>query len=133
MDSANTVSLSMFTGESLKYITLFNFFVYGCTSSLVQDQLTAPIPFVLRYVPYIVATPLEMMGSILSVKMSSSDKMCSLSDLSNITVDPSESIKNSFEDSNLEDGMCHILSFENLQKTKGPFLVWPFRDLFLDL
>ena len=64
-----------------------------------------------------------MMGSILSVKMSSYEKILSLVELSTITDDLSESNPFFSEDSTLDDIMWHILSFEIVQKTKGLFLV----------
>ena len=60
------------------------------------------IHFGIRYYPPIVDNTLEMMGSTLSVNMSSYEKMCTLAELSNITVDPSESDTTCYEDSTLE-------------------------------
>ena len=71
-----------------------------------------------------VATPLEMTGSILSVKMSSSEKMCELAEFSNMTFKTSYSNQTCSEYSTLEEIMWHILSFEIVHKTKVLFLVW---------
>ena len=63
--------------------------------------------------------------------MSSSDEIWEMLDLSMMTYDPSESKSTCFEDSTFEESMCHILSFEILQKTKGMFLVRPLGGLFI--
>ena len=57
-----------------------------------------------------------MMDSILSVNMYYSEKMRALVDLSNMTVDPSDSNSTCSEDSNHEEIMWHIQSFEKIQK-----------------
>ena len=62
-----------------------------------------------------VSTPLEMMGSILSVNMSSSENMCALADLSTMNVYPSESNPICSDGSTLEDNIWHALSFEIVQ------------------
>ena len=80
-----------------------------------------PIPLVIKKFPPISVTTLEMMGYILSVNMSSSEKMRELTELSTITDDSSDSKPTYSEDDNLEDSMWHIPSFEILQKTKGLF------------
>ena len=72
-----------------------------------------------------------MMVPILSLKISSSDQMRALVELSNMTDDPSDSNPKFSEDSTLEESIWHILYFEIVQKTKGLFLVWPLGGLFL--
>ena len=72
-----------------------------------------------------------MMGSIFSVKMSYSEKMCALEELTTITDDPSESNKNCSEDYTLEEIIWNTLSFEIVLKKKGLFLVCPLGGLFL--
>ena len=62
-----------------------------------------------------------MMGSILSVNMSYSEKMCACTELSNMTFDPSYSNPTFSEDSTLEYIIWNILFFEILQKKKGLF------------
>ena len=74
MDSDNAVALIMFTGESGKYSIFFKLFVCSFYSSSFQDQVTVPIPFGIRSFPPIVATTLEMIGSILSGNMNYSEK-----------------------------------------------------------
>ena len=54
MDSASAVSLSMFTGDYVNYIALFNLFLLICPSSSSHDHITVPIPFGIRYFPPIV-------------------------------------------------------------------------------
>ena len=76
---------------------------------------------------------IKMVGSILSVNMSFSEKMWAFAELSTITYDPSESNPTCSEFSSLEESMWHILSFEIVQKIKGLFLVWPLKSLFLAL
>ena len=71
------------------------------------------------------------MGYILSVNMSSSEKMCSLTELSTMNFDTSESNKNCSENSTIEEIMWYILSFEIMQNTKGLFLVWPLGEFFI--
>ena len=97
----------------------------------VQYQITVTIPFGVRYFPYIVATPLEIMGSILSVNMSSSEKIFALEELSTMIVDPSESNPTFSEYYTLEESMWHIISFEILYNTKGLFLLWTLGGLFI--
>ena len=48
-----------------------------------------------------------------------------------MTVDPSESNITCSEDYTLEESMCHILSFDIFQKTKGLFLVWTLGGFIL--
>ena len=74
-----------------------------------------------------------MMGFIFSVNMSYSEKMFTLTELSYITVDPSELNPTFSEDSTLEDSMWNIISFGIVKNTKSLFLVWPLGDLFLAL
>ena len=90
-----------------------------------------PIPFGIIYFPPIVANPVEIMNYILSVNMSSSEKICALAELPTMTVETSESNKTCYEYFTLEDSMWHILSFEILQNTKGLFLVLPLGVFFL--
>ena len=71
------------------------------------------------------------MGSILSVNMSSSEKICALEELSTTTFEPSESNPTCSKDSTLEESMWNILLFEKFQNTKGIFLVWPLGGFFL--
>ena len=71
------------------------------------------------------------MGYILSVDMSSSEKMCTLAELSTITIDPSESNPTCSDSYTLEESMWHILYFEILQKKKGLFLVWHWGGFFI--
>ena len=73
MGTASSVSLSIFSVESVNSSTLFNFYVCSCPSSSVHEHLTVTIPFGIISFPSIVYTPLEMMGSILSVNMYSSE------------------------------------------------------------
>ena len=126
MDTANPVSLSMLTGGCVMYIELLHFLLFSCTSSLVQYQLTVPIPFVIISFPPIISAPLEIMGSIFSVNMSSFENMCAFSKLSTITVESSKSNPMFFEDSTIEDGVWHILSFEIVQYTKDMFFGFAF-------
>ena len=91
MDSYYAVSLSILAGESGKYSTLLILFVWIFPSPSVQDQITVPIPLGIIYFPPIFATPLDMMSSVLSVNMSSSDHICASSDLSTMNVYPEES------------------------------------------
>ena len=83
------------------------------------------------FFPPIFPTPLEMMCSNLSVNMSSSDQMCTFSELLTMNIDPSESNPTCYEDYILEYSMCHILSFEIVQRTKGLVFVWPLGGFFL--
>ena len=92
-------------------------------SSSFQDQLTVPIPFGIGYFTPIVATPLEMMGSILSVNTSSSEQMWELVELSTMTDDPSDSNPTCSENYHLEDSMWHILYYEIVQKKMICFCV----------
>ena len=87
----------------------------------------------MRYFPSIVSTPLEMMGSVLSVNMSSYEKRCTMEELSTMNVDTSESNPTCSEYSTIEESMWNILPFEILQKTKGLFLVWTFGGFFIAL
>ena len=131
MDSFNSVSLSLFTGASVIQNTLFGFFLCSCPSSSFQYQLTVPIPFgTVSFFP-IVATVLDKMGSILSVKMYSFDHFCALSYLSTITLDPSQPNQICCEYSTIADSICHILFFEILQWAKGLFLMCPLGGFFL--
>ena len=75
------------------------------TLSSVQDQLTVPIHFGILYFPPIAATPLEMMGYILSVNISSSEHVLEFSELSTMTDDPSYSNTTCSEYSTLEESM----------------------------
>ena len=56
------------------------------------------------------------------MNVSYSEKMCTLEELSTMTVDSSESNPKISEDSNLGDSMWHILSFEIVRKSK--FMFW---------
>ena len=61
---------------------------------------------------------------ILSIKISSSDHICSISELSTITVDTSESNPMFSENLTLEEILFHILYFDIVLYKKGVFLVW---------
>ena len=71
------------------------------------------------------------MDYILSENMSSPEHMRILSELSNMTDDPSDSNPYCFRDLTIQESMFHILSFEILKKTKGLFVVWPLGGIFL--
>ena len=60
---------------------------------------------------------------ILSIKISSSDHICSISELSTITVDTSESNPMFSENLTLEEILFHILYFDIVLYKKGVFLV----------
>ena len=75
MDLASAVVIIMLTGDFGKSSLLLNIFVFNCTLSSVQDELTVPTPFGIRSFQPIVATLLEIMGSILLVNMSYSEHM----------------------------------------------------------
>ena len=55
--------------------TFLNLIVCSFSSLSFHYQITVPIPFVIIHFTPIVSTPLEMMGSILSVNMYYYDKM----------------------------------------------------------
>ena len=117
----------MLNGESGKQIALLSLLVCIFPSSLVQYQITVPIPFGIRYFPPIVDTPLEIVGYILSVNMSSFEHMCAFVYFSTMNVDLSNLKPTLSEYSTLEESIL----FEKIQQTKGLFLVWPLGVLFL--
>ena len=83
--------------------------------------LTVLISFGIISFPHLVAIPLERMGSILLVNMSSSENIWAFLELSIISYDPSESNLTCSDDSTLEESMWHVIFFEIVQKTKGLF------------
>ena len=83
-----------------------------------------PIHFGISYYIPIVATPLEIMGSIFSVNMSSYEKMCALEELSTMNDDPSESNTTCSIYPTFEEIMCYILFFKMVERTKVKFLLW---------
>ena len=73
-----------------------------------------------------------MMGSIVSVNMSSYEQMCAFTELSNMNDDQSESNKMCYEYYTHEESLWNILYFKIVQQTKGLFFVCLLGGLFFD-
>ena len=72
-----------------------------------------------------------MMGSILSVNVSSSKKVWAFAECSIMTDDPLDSNPPCSKDSTLEESMWHIPSFWNSAEKNCLFLLWPLGGFFL--
>ena len=79
---------------------------------IIPGPINCANPFKNKIFPPIFSTPLETIGSILSVKMYSHDHICAFEYLSTMTVELPESNPIYYKDSNLEESIRNILSFE---------------------
>ena len=87
-DSANTVSLIMLTHESGNQIYIIHFLCLQLYLVIIPGPANFANLFSNNIFMLIVSTPLEIMGSVLSVNISSSENMSSFSQLLTMTVDP---------------------------------------------